>query len=86
MKIEVTQEHIDQGIINSLVNCPIALAIKSKGFNCRLDQLYIYIDLKDKIIYIQTPKFVANFIKDFDDGRPVSPFSFEIDNEALLGS
>jgi hypothetical protein len=75
MKIEVTQEDIDNGIQMNCYYCPIARSIQ------RQTDLYVavranYAVIGDDIAYF--PREAEQFIADFDAGEPVHPFSFEI--------
>lgn len=80
MLIHVTQEHINDGNKCSSILCPIALAITkamenrwSVGsttagpLNNRMDD------------EVTLPGIVTAFIRLFDKGEPVVPFSFELD-------
>ena len=76
--ISVTQEHIDKGVKTSCGSCPIAIAAKevfiegieiAVGINC------IGIDT----YFVDVPGPARRFIRAFDDGKFVRPFSFEID-------
>jgi nitrate/TMAO reductase-like tetraheme cytochrome c subunit len=86
MKITVTQKDIDKGLKSSCYECPIAHALKRKvknkiryGFAVNAD----FIDLtKDNKWWIYAlPKKAQTFIKRFDDGKPVKPFTFEIEKD-----
>lgn len=87
MKIQIKAKHIRAGIKAHDRQYPIALALKEKlhkkvvvnEFNCK-----IYKSKRDvfdnysypfPVIYL-LPDKARKFIKDFDKGRPVKPFSF----------
>ena len=78
--IDVTQEDIDNGVRAMCDKCPIALAIARK-IKCDiyvstfLTRLY-YEDLGLEFSN-STPMYT--FVKNFDQGVPVQPFSFELD-------
>lgn len=93
-KIEVKQEHIDNGWRITIDSCPVSLAIN----DVLKEDFKTYIgatpnDTNDGIITacfilnIQTrvatvvmlPEFTGKFIVDYDAECGVSPFSFEID-------
>ena len=81
MIIKVTKKHIKEGKCGSYRNCPIALALKSKGFT------RVYVDGGDVrahnsagFIDANLPIRAMKFIVKFDSGRPVKPFSFRIQN------
>lgn len=76
--VKVTQEHIDKGIPSDLCNCPIALAMKDN---------FTFVEIngnvrcaKNETIYrgLLGP-ITLKFIKDFDNGREVKPFEFDIE-------
>lgn len=78
MSVDVTQEHIDKGMRDSCLSCPIALALKKKG-----DRL---VRVRNTVAYVanmpyQLPQEAIAFILDFDHGELVKPFSFEMVNE-----
>lgn len=88
-KIQVTQEHIDNGFCLSPSQCAVALAISSV---CKLNENLRFtvaqsninfiegIDADDEIRQvIATPPEVSDFITRFDRKQPVEPFEFEID-------
>jgi hypothetical protein len=80
MKITVTQEDIDEGIIKDCIRCPIARAIgRAFGEKASVAQTDYYVSgrwnsLKPK----KLPNVATEFIYDFDAGRPVHPFTFEL--------
>lgn len=93
MKIEVTQEDIDAGMV-SAHSCPIALAAnRIVGDNmCLVGPNVISIKshkvpftLNDHESFYweynstKLPPEARKFVSDFDDHQPVEPFSFEID-------
>ena len=73
IKINVTQKDINSGVVDSGKKCPIARALKRKGFE------QVFVDTKtclaDGMEY-GLPIEARNFIGQFDYGRPVKPFSF----------
>ena len=83
MTVHVTRDHICRGDQNSLWGCPIALALQE---TCGWSSLICVIsneatDLDDsggRIRNADLPAEAVRFIKDFDAGRDVSPFEFEI--------
>ncbi len=81
MKIEVTQEDIDRGVIESCISCPIALAV------ARAAKASTYVDgklvsfLKGEVVSTSAlPVEARIFVHEFDAGHAdiLSPFSFEI--------
>lgn len=76
MKIDVTQEDIDHGMPKCFYDCPVALAIKrTYGIEYARVNGYILVGLKRGAL---TPPDVTTFIKQFDAGHYVEPFSFEL--------
>lgn len=79
MKINVTQEHINTGEAGNCKACPVALALLDAGI--ALAGLSVGQDeitwMRSVPTYrIDTPSRVAKFIEAFDEGAPVKPFSF----------
>lgn len=84
MIINVTQEDIENGIRHSCFSCPIALAVKREtGCNCSVESANFH--LKARIFMMGSyeayfpGKEAEDFINNFDGGKPVKPFSFELD-------
>ena len=83
MRIEVTLEDINKGKRDNCRKCPVALAVQRvmpPGYKADIDQDYIsYLD-KAGIYHIlcNAPAKVTTFIKRFDAGKPVKPFTFTI--------
>lgn len=77
MKINVTQDDIDCGIIGNCELCPIALAILPivSPLPVEVDNCCIEIGG----VQYNSPNSVCQFIDDFDNGKPVKPFSFELE-------
>ncbi len=77
MTINVTQAHIDAGRAAHACYCPISLA----AFDVtHAPEIYCYSDW----LYIGgshgvLPEAAQAFIASFDKGRPVQPFSFEVE-------
>ena len=79
MKIKVTQEHIDNGWRCSRGWCPIALALRDVfGRDCDPRVSGVHIALGPGTSY-RTPPEAMYFISDYDDGRTVQPFEFELE-------
>jgi hypothetical protein len=87
--IEVTQEDINNGERKDGCKCPVALAFQRAGARGAFSVGYFYVypkgltasdseTVSDKIrIARSLPEEVTQFNHDFDDGKPVTPFSFE---------
>jgi hypothetical protein len=92
MLVKIRKIDIKQGIPSSHNRCPIALRIRkmipslyyvSVGFKNRLSSsAEIWINNR---VY-KLPKISAKFIVEYDKGKPVEPFEFELDiiNEICL--
>lgn len=85
MKIEVTQEDIDQGMVRSCRECPVARAIKKKvgmktclGVTPSWVSFYDIYDKTDKTFLVQLPEKATEFINKFDGNEIVEPFEFEL--------
>lgn len=76
MLIEVTQADIDKGEASNCSECPVALAAR-RAFLSRNVSVNQVILCTNQDIY-SLPKSARQFILDFDDGKPVKPFSFQI--------
>ena len=76
--INITAEHIAKGFARDSGRCPVALAIRDafpKAGNIAVTGLYIHMGLREH----ELPAEVQHFTWDFDAGRPVEPFTFELD-------
>lgn len=81
MIVNVTQEHIDKGSIHSAYSCPIALAVNAtlSGANAVVFARCIGWSAKGVVDHHWHPsKEVYKFVRDFDAGQNVLPFSFEM--------
>jgi len=79
MKIQITQEHIDQGIPGCKENCPIALAYKEQFPKKK-------ISIHNGRIFIDGEEYgcghvIQQFIRDFDEGKSISPFHIEHESD-----
>lgn len=83
MKINVTQRDIDSGLRNDCTLCPVARAIKRRLGKSKSVQVFeTSIDIynsKDRLEkQYNIPELAQLFIKNFDTGCPVGPFSFTL--------
>lgn len=86
MKINVTAKHISNGTALSMCKCPVALALKQQVHKqVTVDEYELeYLPYSDASKYCfarrtsKTPKKVKQFIKRFDSGKRVRPFSFDV--------
>jgi hypothetical protein len=75
VKITVTQDDIDQGL-HSCSNCPIALAF-ARAFNVPHGDVNVASKwIVEGVGFGDMPDVGCNFIRDFDNNRPVKPFYF----------
>jgi len=89
LKIEVTEQHIKDGRVGSCTQCPIALAVKEQ-VKCGEEQ-YVAVRFFSATICYNTkegsrrfdkyalPDSAYYFIKRFDYGGDVKPFTFEME-------
>ena len=82
-KFEVTETDIKTGIKNNCDYCPIANSIKGT-----IPAIDVRVTASDVIIFqynrkanetIKLPQNAIDFIKSFNKGEPVKPFTFELD-------
>lgn len=76
-KIEVTQEDIENGVPCKSLYCPIALAVSRKlGIPVYIG---IYTVCAEHNDLAKLPYKATKWITQFDIGRKVEPFSFDLD-------
>ena len=87
MTIHVTQEHIDKGALSNSCKCPVALALQEvlqkQVFVCQTVAATYRIEASDLSSIGQyddygLPQSVADFVRRFDAGQDVEPFTFEL--------
>jgi hypothetical protein len=89
MKIQVTDKHIRESL-HCATNCPIALAIKEvlgRGYTLGVspdgESFCLYFKRTDDrfrpLTKVILPKQASKFIKEFDQGKQVEPFEFELE-------
>ena len=79
--MEVTQEHINQGLPEDCGVCPVALAVKEALpyiTRCFVDGNTIELQRTD-VQSIPTPLIARRFILDFDNKIVGLPFNFDIE-------
>ena len=80
MKIQVTQQHIDYGVRGSTTSDPVALAMKDAGLiKPWASPSYLAWRKDNKDYYVPLPEGVLGFMKEFDNGVEVEPFTFEVE-------
>lgn len=89
MRIEVTESDIKNGVAEDMDSCPIALAAgravgKAAGLSgswpVRVSNQFLgmYQGEGEPYSYLLLPNEASIFVHDFDFGRKVEPFSFEV--------
>jgi hypothetical protein len=78
MKITVTQKHIDEGQRGSSTRDPVCFAMTDAGLK-RPYAGVTYLSWADG--FAKVPEEVYGFMLDFDNGRPVLPFTFDLESE-----
>lgn len=76
---EIQQKHIDAGKPDDEGACPVVLAVKEAGHECKVND-EIHIDGKR----FRIPQAVSNFVGDFDGGFESGPFGFDLTDEDLI--
>jgi hypothetical protein len=80
MKITVTQTHIKNAKRMNLGKCPIALALHNYGWKKPLVR-YNTVSEGPCGLPHRLPPRASAFICRFDRGKPVKPFTFELDTD-----
>ena len=77
MKVTVTQEDIDKGRPQVGHGCPIAIAVKrsNKSNTVWIGRFTAFIGAD----CYPLPGTAMQFVKDFDNNKPVEPFTFEME-------
>jgi hypothetical protein len=75
-KIEVTENDIKRGVAWNVDKCPVARAMRraTRNMACYASLS----ELKVGIKLVNTPTRCQRFMRNFDDGENVKPFSFVI--------
>lgn len=94
MIIDVTEEDIKNGWNWAMVRiideendqkrcyyCPIAISLKRTFNSEKVIAATYYLMIKEK--KYRTPEIVSDFMLDFDYGKQVTPFSYELDLNEL---
>jgi hypothetical protein len=86
LTVNVTQEDIDAGVAKDCRRCPVAKAL-ARALNSVVahasDNILASLTLIGGRFYcdqiVPAPPVVADFVRRFDAGQPISPFTFPID-------
>ena len=82
MRINVTQRDIDYGKRGNAYSCPVSRAIKRNSkvravtVGITTARIYPLHEVQSKVFFL--PRFVTQFITEFDAERDVKPFTFKI--------
>ena len=79
--VEVDQDCIDNGCIDSLTCCPVALAIGKHYRNVEVSTTQIGIGPVEDTIFFENTEKVEQWIRDFDTEKDVKPTSITLDFE-----
>ncbi len=82
MLITVTTADIANGAKGFASTCPVALALSRETRRYCLvaqDEITVYDESHKASSRMTTPELVVAFINNFDGGRVVEPFTFELD-------
>ena len=79
MQITVTQAHIDAGLRCDCDKCPLVLAFREKVGPCSVGAGTLIL-FRPSFRMLPLPDEALQFRRDFDEGRPVKPFSFKMTN------
>lgn len=81
VRVNVTKAHIRDGVQSDACNCPIALALKDALFTEYAVVVEDGITVNGKVNF-STDRKDRKFIRDFDSGKPVKPYWFELNQKA----
>lgn len=82
MKISVTQEHIDKGVPAKTDCCALTLAFRDSGFPKAIVGIVLAYPMNNDdgvLSCILLPREAIDFRNSFDTGKPVKPFTFEVE-------
>ena len=84
-EVEVTQYHIDMGEKAQPASCPVALALKSMGFQNTAVNFHAWVRENGEHYQLILPTDAHKFIEDFDEGGDVKPLSFTVVSRKIFG-
>lgn len=80
LHVSVTQAHIDAGVSKSECRCPIALALTDAGCTgVEVGNFTVGFKYGTQHVDVDIPQLVERFVRDFDFGRQVFPFEFDLE-------
>jgi hypothetical protein len=78
--IQVTQQHINNGVPKNSSACPVAQALSlALGGEWRAGGRIALESVTGAVVFL--PPEVEEFVLDFDAGKPVKPFGFTVKRE-----
>lgn len=89
IKLDVTKADIEAaaGHEGEYHACPVARCLRRQGFGqLDVDTDRILGTKRNKRWLIEVPKLLAYFIEEFDDGKVVTPVSFDLDKVRLANA
>lgn len=84
IEVEVTDDDIRDGVKDMCRYCPIALAIRRKHFDARVEvypstaRFWPSGNRSGDSMFGDLPDEAMSFIEQFDKGKSVSPFTFKL--------
>ena len=82
--VQVEQHHIDAGIVGSLTDCPIALALREMKFGGNdqwiVDNTGAVVDPWD-MMFFELDLVGGQFLLDFEESKPVTPCEIRLIDE-----
>lgn len=79
MRVRVEHWDIINGRRTAPDHCPVALAVRRQSGRSKIAVSSYSVDLLDGMKDAELPPEARQFVRDFDSGRPVKPFSFELE-------
>lgn len=78
--VQVTDKHIRNGTLQESTQCAVALALLDAGFSyVEVDDSRLELTRGEKYCTVPAPPDVTNFIREYDAGRNVVPFHFDLE-------
>lgn len=79
MKLKIKQEHINKGSPRLSDSCPIALALKDRGYiHVYVGNKFVFVNTKSGQLRYDLGKDAYQFVRNFDYGRKVEPQTIEL--------
>lgn len=81
--VTVTEDHIRRGVPQEPEFCPVALALETifpASTHISVDEEAVDLTHEDlRFQSVELPRSATRFIRAFDSGKPVEPFSFRVE-------